>query len=160
MSKAELEQLEREAEQARSRLLGGLERLRSNDQLAEIKQRVTTDVTQVKSELMGTAKSAVRDRADGAMAEIKARIAANPAAALAIGAGIAWRLYRHPPVTSVLVGAGLMSLLRTDPDRPGMGADMAARAADFAGSAATASRTGAAAARESREAAALTDRNR
>lgn len=135
MSKAELEQLEREAEQARSRLLGGLERLRSNDQLAEIKQRVTTDVTQVKSELMGTAKSAVRDRADGAMAEIKARIAANPAAALAIGAGIAWRLYRHPPVTSVLVGAGLMSLLRTDPDRPGMGADMAGRAADFAGSA-------------------------
>lgn len=135
MSKAELEQLEREAEQARSRLLGGLERLRSNDQLAEIKQRVTADVSQAKSELIGNAKSAVRDRADGALSEIKARIAANPAAALAIGAGIAWRLYRHPPVTSVLVGAGLMSLLRTDPDRPGMGAGMAARASDFAGSA-------------------------
>ena len=135
MSKAELEQLEREAEQARSRLLGGLERLRSNDQLAAIKQRVTADVSDAKSELIGNAKDAMRERADGAMAEIRARIAANPGAALAIGAGLAWKLYRHPPVTSILVGAGLMALMRTDPDRPAMGADMAARAADMAGSA-------------------------
>lgn len=135
MSKAELEQLEREAEQARARLLGGLERLRSNDQLADIKQRVTADVNEGKSELIGQAKDAVRERADGAMADIKARIAANPGAVLAIAAGLGWRLYRHPPVTSILVGAGLMSLMRTDPDRPAMGADMAARAVDFAGSA-------------------------
>lgn len=32
---------------------------------------------------------------------------------LAIGAGIAWRLLRHPPITTALVGAGLFSLLRT-----------------------------------------------
>ena len=135
MSKAELEQLEREAEAARARLVGGLARLRSNDQLTEIKERVTADVTDAKSELIGNAKGAVRGRADGMLAEIKARVAANPGAALAIGAGLAWRLYRHPPVTSMLVGAGLMALMRTDPERPAMGADMAARAADFAGTA-------------------------
>jgi hypothetical protein len=35
---------------------------------------------------------------------------------LAIGAGIAWQLLRHPPITSLLVGAGLLSLWRTAPD--------------------------------------------
>jgi len=38
-------------------------------------------------------------------------------AALAIGTGLAWRLIRRPPIATVLVGAGLLSLFRTQPAR-------------------------------------------
>ena len=49
--------------------------------------------------------------------DLKARAAANPSAALAIGAGIAWRLLKHPPVATALIGAGVLSLWRTTPVR-------------------------------------------
>jgi hypothetical protein len=49
--------------------------------------------------------------------ELKARAAANPSAALAIGAGIAWRLLKDPPIASALIGAGVLSLWRTSPIR-------------------------------------------
>ena len=45
--------------------------------------------------------------------DLKARAAANPSAALAIGAGVAWRLLRHPPIATALIGAGVLSLWRT-----------------------------------------------
>ena len=63
--------------------------------------------------------------------EMKARAAANPAAALALGAGLAWRLVQRPPIASALVGIGLLSLWRTDPSHPAPGADLAARSAEF-----------------------------
>jgi hypothetical protein len=62
---------------------------------------------------------------------MKARAAANPAAALALGAGLAWRLVQRPPIASALVGIGLLSLWRTDPRHPAAGADLAARSAEF-----------------------------
>ena len=46
-----------------------------------------------------------------------ARAAANPAAALAIGAGLAWRIAHRPPIASLLVGIGLVSLMRTSPSQ-------------------------------------------
>jgi hypothetical protein len=48
---------------------------------------------------------------------MKAKAAENPAATLAISAGLAWRLLRHPPIATALIGAGLFSLLRTPPAR-------------------------------------------
>ena len=36
---------------------------------------------------------------------------------MAIGAGLAWRLLRHPPIATALIGAGLFSLLRTSSTR-------------------------------------------
>jgi hypothetical protein len=47
--------------------------------------------------------------------ELKARAAANPSAALAIGAGIAWRFLKDPPIATALIGAGMLSLWRTSP---------------------------------------------
>jgi hypothetical protein len=47
--------------------------------------------------------------------DLKARVAANPSAALAIGAGIGWRLLKHPPIATALIGTGLLSLWRTTP---------------------------------------------
>jgi hypothetical protein len=48
---------------------------------------------------------------------LKARAAANPSAALAIGAGIAWRFLKDPPIATTLIGAGILSLWRTGPIR-------------------------------------------
>ena len=36
--------------------------------------------------------------------KVKARAASNPAAVAAIGAGLAWRLFQKPPITSALIG--------------------------------------------------------
>ena len=47
--------------------------------------------------------------------KLKARAASNPAAVIAIGAGLAWRIIQHPPIASALIGVGLFSLWRTQP---------------------------------------------
>lgn len=48
----------------------------------------------------------------------KARAAANPAAVLLIGVGAAWRIIRHRPIATALVGAGSYSLVRSKPLGP------------------------------------------
>ena len=135
MSNQELETLEREVELARGRMATDLARLRAAADFSGLKDDITAEARRTKDNLVGKAKDAARSRADAVFSEVKARIAANPGAALAIGAGIAWRLYKRPPIASLLVGAGLASLMRTDPQHPAAGADLAARAVDFAGTA-------------------------
>jgi len=135
MSERELEELEREVEEARSRVALDLARLRAPGAVAELNEVLTVQVSRTKDQLLDSAKETVRNRSESLMSEIKARIAANPGAALAIGAGLAWRLYRHPPVASILVGAGVIGLMRTDPRHPAIGAGAAARAAELAESA-------------------------
>ncbi|HEX2255929.1 MAG TPA: hypothetical protein VHG92_04355 [Afifellaceae bacterium] len=132
MSDAELERLEREIEAARARVAVDLARLREPGAFAELKEDITEHVSRTKDQLLDSAKESVRNRSESLMAEVMARVAANPGAALAVGAGLAWRLYRHPPVASLLVGAGLYGLARTDPHHPAMGAGAAARAAELA----------------------------
>jgi hypothetical protein len=143
---SELERLEREVAEARARLRGDLARLRSSDTLTDAKDRLGTEVGQVKHRLTAeaerlkaraieTTKDAARERAEGMLEAVKARVAANPGAAIVLGAGLAYRLYKHPPVATVLVGAGLMGLFRTDPKHPVIGSEAAARAAELAGSA-------------------------
>jgi ElaB/YqjD/DUF883 family membrane-anchored ribosome-binding protein len=133
--KEDVGQLEREVEAARSRVIEDIERLRSHNYLSDAKSRIWSEVDQVRQNVVQNAKARGRAQLDGAVSELKARVAANPGAAIAIGAGLAWRFYRHPPVASVLVGAGLIALWRTDPRHPAPGAELAARAAEMAGSA-------------------------
>ena len=95
-----LRKLEREVEIARSRLKSDLSVLTSPRTYASFKD-------DLKSEANSTLYSVV----DG----LKARAAANPAAALAIGAGLAWRAIEKPPIAAALIGAGLFSLFRTTP---------------------------------------------
>jgi hypothetical protein len=132
MTDGELGRLERDVEEARRRVVMDIHRLRSPGALSEVKGDLSSELSSTRDSLMGMAKDAAAERAYGVLDEVKARIAANPAAALAIGAGLAWRLARHPPIASVLVGWGLISLLRTDRNHPGIGADLVNRAADFA----------------------------
>ena len=96
----ELANLEREVEMARARLAGNLSTLVSTDTYSAIKEDVKDE-----------ARSAIAKMVEN----LKARAAANPAAALAIGAGLTWRLLQRPPITAALIGAGVISLLRTRP---------------------------------------------
>jgi hypothetical protein len=97
-----LAQLEREVEMARARLAGNLSTLVSPHTYADLKE-----------DMKDEARSALANIVDN----LKARAAANPAAALAIGAGLTWRLLQRPPITAALIGAGVISLLRTTPLR-------------------------------------------
>ena len=103
MSTLELDRLEEDVAKARERVVADVARLRSPTALEEFKG----DISQTFS-----------DTAQRTLAGLKNRAAANPAAVLAIGAGLLWRLARHPPIASLLVGVGLVSLLRTSADSP------------------------------------------
>jgi hypothetical protein len=96
----DVRKLEHEVEIARSRLRSDLSVLSSPRTYAALKE-----------DLKSEANSKVNDLID----RLKARAAANPAAALAIGAGIAWRVIERPPIAAALIGAGLFSLFRTTP---------------------------------------------
>jgi hypothetical protein len=52
---------------------------------------------------------------DALWEKIKARAASNPAAVIAIGTGLAWRIFQRPPISSALIGVGLFSLWKTTP---------------------------------------------
>jgi hypothetical protein len=115
MSTAELISLEREVEAARERVAGDLARLRSPATLSEFKSELLTEAWQSKDQIVGSATNYVEETLQSVLADIKGRAAANPAAALAIGAGLAWQLLRHPPIASLLVGAGVYGLMKTRP---------------------------------------------
>ncbi len=81
-----------------------------------------------KDEWIEQGKAIAVNRARHLLDDLKSRAAANPVAAAAIGAGLLWHLTRRPPVTSLLVGAGVFSLLRTDPQQPSSVAPVIAQA--------------------------------
>src|SRR6267378_1441882 len=103
MTKAELDVLERDVEDARGRLRLDLARLRAPGAMERMKDDVTERVS-----------GAAQDTAHRVLDEIKARAAANPVAALA-------------------VGAGLVALFKTNPQERYVGADFVERAGEFAG---------------------------
>ena len=106
---------EREVEAARSKLAADLAILSSPTTFAAFTDDLKTDAINLKDEAVARAKSSAQSTLQGLVEDIKARAAANPAAVLAIGAGIAWHLVRHPPITTALIGAGLYSLFKTTP---------------------------------------------
>jgi vacuolar-type H+-ATPase subunit H len=151
MSDHELDALERNVTQARARFADDLARLRSPNNLAGFKDDVWTEARETKDELVDKIKAAAKDGARRVLTELKERAAANPLAAAAVAAGLAWRLVHRPPIATLLIGAGLFGLLRTSApqrsDEPYMGlydeeatlrqktgdGDLAQRAADTAG---------------------------
>jgi hypothetical protein len=94
--------LEYEVEEARAKLASDLRVLQSPQVLRDFS-------THLRSE----AQSVVQRLFD----DLKGRAAANPTAALAIGAGIGWRLFKHPPIATALIGVGILGLWRTAPMR-------------------------------------------
>ena len=119
MSDPTLHQLEREVEASRAKLAGHLSVLRSPRTYSEFTSDLKSDALDAKDVLVDKAKSSVQSTIESFVDDLKARAAANPAAALAIGAGIAWRLIQRPPIATALVGAGLYSLFRTSASQDG-----------------------------------------
>jgi hypothetical protein len=95
-----LNTLEREVEQARAKFANDLAFLRSPQPYREFGRDLKSEARSVGQRMLN---------------DLKARAAANPTAALAIGAGIAWKFLRDPPVATALIGAGVLSLWRTEP---------------------------------------------
>jgi len=118
MIEPSLNQLEREVEASRTKLASDLSTLRSPATAAEFTETLKQEAFDAKDALLDKAKAKAQSSIESLIEDVKARAAANPAAALAIGAGIAWRLIRHPPIATALVGAGLISLFRTPPAHP------------------------------------------
>ena len=112
-----LDALERDVAQARARFADDLARLRSPDNLARFKDDLWAEARETKDELIDKSKAAAKDGAQRMLTDLKERAAANPLAAAAIGAGLAWRLINRPPIATLLIGAGLFGLLRTTPPR-------------------------------------------
>jgi regulator of protease activity HflC (stomatin/prohibitin superfamily) len=97
--------------------------------VAQARQRLHDDLANLRRPGLANLKSDLSASADSLLTDIKDRMAANPVATVAIGAGVAWRLVQRPPVASLLVGYGLFSLFRTDPRQPSAVAQYAAQAA-------------------------------
>jgi hypothetical protein len=138
MSRAELDALERDVERARAKLVGDLARLRSADTISSFKEDLWAEARQTKDELLQKTTEVAKDGAQKIFNDLKKRASANPAAALAIGAGLSWRLAHRPPLASLLVGVGLISLLRTSysqQDGRGDEAGIVSHAQELAGSA-------------------------
>jgi hypothetical protein len=114
---SDLDALERDVAQARARFADDLARLRSPANLARFKDDLWAEARETKDELIDKSKAAAKDGAQRVLTDLKERAAANPLAAAAIGAGLAWRLINRPPIATLLIGAGLFGLLRTSPPR-------------------------------------------
>jgi hypothetical protein len=108
-----LDTLERDVAQARTRFADDLARLRSPDNLARFKDDLWAEARETKDQLVDKTKEAAKDGVQGVLTDLKDRAAANPLAVAAIGAGLAWRLINRPPIATLLIGAGLFGLLRT-----------------------------------------------
>jgi hypothetical protein len=101
--------LEREAAEARARLADTLDRLTSPQTSRAVKQELTDYALGVKDNILGTGRSRALS--------LKDRALANPLGLLMIGAGIGWRLYRHPPIATLLVGTGIAMLMKGEDGR-------------------------------------------
>lgn len=120
MGEANLRQLEHDVEAARARLAEDLSTLRSPNTVSEFTDELKHEALEAKDALVEKAKSSAQSTALEIIEDLKAKAAANPGAALAIGAGLAWRFLHRPPIATALVGAGLFSLLRTPSIQPGL----------------------------------------
>ena len=113
-----LRQCEREVEQARSKLSHDLATLRAPETISAFTDDLKRDAIETKDALLDQVTQTAQSKLSDFVEELKARAAANPVATLAIGAGIAWRLLRHPPIATALIGAGVYGLWRTNGFHP------------------------------------------
>jgi vacuolar-type H+-ATPase subunit H len=125
---SEVDALERDVETARARLVNRVAQLKAPP-VSAVKDELVADATEYKDEVIDSAKQKLTDTIDGFVSDVKRRAADNPVAVAAIGAGVAWKLWQKPPITTLLVGAGLAALFGRssvreidvdpyDPERP------------------------------------------
>ncbi len=118
MSEKSLRSHEQDAEIARVKLAGSLATLRSPATFSAFKNDLKKEALDTKDVLVDQAKSAAQSKVNELVEDLKAKAAANPAAVIAIGAGLAWRAIHKPPIAPALIGLGIFSLWRTNASRP------------------------------------------
>src|SRR5258708_12672815 len=118
MPHIELDRLEGEVRDARRRLKSDLEVLRAPETFSSFKEDVIGEARQSRDDIVANVKKTATDRAERLVADIKARAAANPLAVGAIAAGVAWRILRKPPITTLPVPPGFLTLLPPQPRQP------------------------------------------
>jgi hypothetical protein len=109
--------LEADVASARARLARDLDTLRAPETTREFTQALKNEAIDAKDSMVASVTNSARSTVADFVEDLKAKAAANPAAVVAIGAGIGWKLLRHPPITTVLIGAGLYSLFKARPAR-------------------------------------------
>jgi hypothetical protein len=117
MSEMTLHEQEQGVERARAKLAADLAIIRSPSTFSIFKEDVKQEALNTKDILVERARSTAQTKLNELVGDLKAKAAANPLAALAIGAGIAWRLIAHPPIATSLIGVGLFSLWQTPAHR-------------------------------------------
>lgn len=105
-----LDTLERDISATRARLKANIEAISSQPTWDDLKATVKAEAMETKDEAVAYAQSAGSDMLRAGFDTLKQKAASNPAAALMIGAGIGWKLWKRPPVAAALVGVGLFSL--------------------------------------------------
>jgi hypothetical protein len=108
----DLRKLEREVETARAKLMGDIAALRAPGGLTDLPETLKQAALEKRDSFVEEARA----RSRSVVETIREKAVANPAAALVIGAGLAWHFLRRPPIAIALVGGGLFSLLRTPVD--------------------------------------------
>ena len=106
-----LDDLERDVARARARLADDIARLRDPRAMAQARTELMDRANDYRDRLVEKVGSAASQRAQGFADGLVQRAQDNPAAVAVMGAGLAWRLWKHPPIASLLLGAGLASLL-------------------------------------------------
>jgi uncharacterized protein YdeI (BOF family) len=108
-----LRELEAEVEAARAKIATDVAILRSAAIRTQFVDSAQQDLHHLKDTAVSSAVELVRSKAADFVETLKAKAAQNPAAVLAVAAGIGWRIYKSPPIASALVGLGLYSLLKS-----------------------------------------------
>ena len=115
MTEPVLREQELAVERARAKLSADLAVLRAPETFAHFTEDLKKEAFEAKDRLLSQAQTSADSAFHNFLDDLKRRAASNPAAAVAIGAGLAWRLLRNPPISSALIGLGLVSLWRTKP---------------------------------------------
>jgi len=118
---AMLDELERDVERARARLAEDIARLRSPAAMSQARADLAARATDYKDQIVERVSDAVSGRAQGITDALRKQAQENPAAVAVIAAGVAWRLWKKPPVATLLMGAGLASLMAGRAEERGAG---------------------------------------
>lgn len=115
----DLRRLEREAEEARARLHHTIAEIKDPRTIENAKKEVMDRAGEMKDQILGyitgakeDALQSGRDQTNEFARKLQRTALENPIPVLLIGAGIGWHLYKKPPITTALLGAGLYGLMK------------------------------------------------
>ncbi len=121
----DLRRLEREAEAARARLHETIAEIKDPRTIDNAKLEMKHRAEEVKDQIVDYIKGAKDNALESGRAQgnefsrkLQRTAIENPLSVALIGAGIGWHLYKKPPITTALIGAGLWQLMKSWDNSP------------------------------------------